>query len=609
MESSPSGIKVLPCSPTTERGLTSVFTMTPDKKYLGYPLKNTVVLRSVEDMSSCKIMKKHQKVVSALAFHPNNEIAASGDVEGNLILWEISGFKEVNRYGSDKTLKGRIYGLQFSPDGKELLIYGEGSKVYAKSFIWETGEDNGALEKPNRTILSGCYSKEAPYKVLIGSEDGYIYLYDGTPLAFKKINRDHNGSYISTIVISQDNSKFIAISSDKKITMYDFEGNVVDTIDALKAENGHKMSLMNCAFLNEQQFITASLDKTVKIWDLKEKKVVFTLIPKEGKLDVQDMFCAVETDRKKIFGLTLNGVIYEWSVDALSDNKLPDNAYPGHLGAVSRVAYCKKTKEIISGDIAGLVLKWSENLKPQLLLKAEKGICGLQISSDESLIYVLDLNGTIYVLNNETNQVQNTLKNLVPGATNIVTSRICADELYALASNSITFVKNMGVKTKEKLKFNAKALEINEEAREILIGDNKGNLHIFEPISLKEKGSKNIHYGEYSCIKLSPDNKLIASGDNVHFILIYDAVTKEIINDRCDFHNSKVFDLDWSPDSKTLVSVSLDNNAMLWDMDSKKRLKNFVGVDLDILYACKFIGEGKEFICGGESCVLNKINV
>ena len=81
-------------------------------------------------------------------------------------------------------------------------------------------------------------------------------------------------------------------------------------------------------------------------------------------------------------------------------------------------------------------------------------------------------------------------------------------------------------------------------------------------------------------IKLSPDGKLIASGDNQRVILVYEADTKKVVCDRFGFHTGSIFDLDWSGDSKFLASASLDGSVMLWEIETKKRLKNYPNFDV-----------------------------
>ena len=126
-------------------------------------------------------------------------------------------------------------------------------------------------------------------------------------------------------------------------------------------------------------------------------------------------------------------------------------------------------------------------------------------------------------------------------------------------------------------------------------------------MNLKEKGSYSIHFGEYQVIKLSPDGKLVASGDNQRVILVYEAGSNKIVCDRFGFHTGSIFDLDWTSDSKFLASAGLDGNVMLWDIETKKRLRNYPNFDNNQINGVRFVNDNKDVVCAGHSCNLKEI--
>ncbi len=159
---------------------------------------------------------------------------------------------------------------------------------------------------------------------------------------------------------------------------------------------------------------------------------------------------------------------------------------------------------------------------------------------------------------------------------------------------------------KTSLSFETKCLEVNEELGEILVGDKKGKLHVLD-MEFKEKGKNDIHFGEYQIIKLSPDGKLIASGDNQRQILIYEADTKKVICDRFGFHTGSIFDLDWTADNKFLASASLDGSVMIWEIETKKRAKNYSNFDGNQINVVRFLNDNKDVVCAGQSCNIKEI--
>ena len=601
-------VKLHAPSPKTAQGYASCFVISKDKKWLGYVVKNIVVIRKMENLLESKSYTKHICEVTALAFHPEGKLAASADIKGNISFWNIDKLFEEKKI--ENAFSGKINGLDFTEDGTKLLMFGEGKKKFAKVINWEMKNEVGEIGNVTKTLISGCFNTKKPYRLMVGGDDGKVNFYEGVPFKYKCEFKEHLGKFVSDIQCSPDGEKFISVGFDKKVVIYDAkEGQILDQFDTSKIENGHKMAIISCAYLDNARLATCSIDRTVKIWDLNEKKLLFTLIPAEGKLGTPYIFCGIVCDGKKIVAVSLNGTLYSWDVETLDDNKLPDLILYGHQNPVTSLDMAKNAKEIITGDTNNLVLIWGEDGLAKVLYeggKEKKGISHIALSFDESLVYITEVQGNLLCFDRASGEKKFEIEDIKGNFKGIVPSRKNNDELYALQTKILFKINEGKVEKKETLSFESKCLEVNEDLEEILIGDKKGKLHIFG-MDLKEKEKKDIHYGEYQVIKLSPDGKLIASGDNQRTILIYEADTKNVICDRFGFHTGSIFDLDWTTDSKFLASASLDCNVMIWELETKKRLKNYPNFDGNQINAVRFMNDNKDVVCAGQSCNVKEI--
>jgi WD40 repeat protein len=601
-------VKLHAPSPKTAQGYASCFVISKDKKWLGYVVKNIVVIRKMENLLESKSYTKHICEVTALAFHPEGKLAASADIKGNISFWNIDKLFEEKKI--ENAFSGKINGLDFTEDGTKLLMFGEGKKKFAKVINWEMKNEVGEIGNVAKTLISGCFNTKKPYRLMVGGDDGKVNFYEGVPFKYKCEFKEHLGKFVSDIQCSPDGEKFISVGFDKKVVIYDAkEGQILDQFDTSKIENGHKMAIISCAYLDDARLATCSIDRTVKIWDLNEKKLLFTLIPAEGKLGTPYIFCGIVCDGKKIVAVSLNGTLYSWDVETLDDNKLPDLILYGHQNPVTSLDMAKNAKEIITGDTNNLVLIWGEDGLAKVLYeggKEKKGISHIALSLDESLVYITEVQGNLLCFDRASGEKKFEIEDIKGNFKGIVPSRKNNDELYALQTKILFKINEGKVEKKETLSFESKCLEVNEDLEEILIGDKKGKLHIFG-MDLKEKEKKDIHYGEYQVIKLSPDGKLIASGDNQRTILIYEADTKNVICDRFGFHTGSIFDLDWTTDSKFLASASLDCNVMIWELETKKRLKNYPNFDGNQINAVRFMNDNKDVVCAGQSCNVKEI--
>ena len=601
-------IKLHAPNPKTAQGYASCFVLSKDKKWLGYCVKNIVVLRNMENLTEAKSYTKHICEVTAVAFHPEGKLVASADVKGNISIWFLEKLIENKRI--ENAFSGKINGLDFTEDGTKLLIYGEGKKKFGRVINWELKNDVGEIGNVTVTLISGCFSTKKPYRVMVGGDDGKVNFYEGPPFKYKCEFKEHAGKFVSAIQCSPDGTRFVSAGFDKKIVIYDAkEGTILDQFDASKVENGHKMAIVSLSFIDDEKIVTASIDRSVKVWDLKEKKLLFTLIPAEGKLGIPFIFCGVQCDGKKVVAVSLSGTLYSWNVDSFADNKLPDLVLPGHQFPVSSVVVAKNAKEIISGDTNNVVLVWPESGVPRELYsggKDKKGISNIALSFDESLVYVTEVQGSLLCFDRVSGEKKFELSDIKGNFKGLVPSRKNNEEVFALQTKILFKIKNGAVEKKTSISFESKCLEVNEELGEVLVGDKKGKLHVFD-LEFKEKSCPSIHFGEYQVIKLSPDGKLIASGDNQRIILVYEAESKKVVCDRFGFHTGSIFDLDWSGDSKFLASASLDGSVMIWEIETKKRLKNYANFDGNQINGVRFLNDKKDVVCAGQSCNLKDI--
>ena len=93
-------IKLHAPSPKTAQGYASCFVLSKNKKWLGYVVKNIVVIRNMENLVEARSYTKHICEVTALAFHPEGKLAAYLQLQ--LILKEIFQFGTLINYSKKK---------------------------------------------------------------------------------------------------------------------------------------------------------------------------------------------------------------------------------------------------------------------------------------------------------------------------------------------------------------------------------------------------------------------------------------------------------------------------------------------------------------------------
>ena len=173
------------------------------------------------------------------------------------------------------------------------------------------------------------------------------------------MNKEHT-NFVTGVKFSPDNSLFISVGFDRKIVLYDAkDGSVKDIISQDKAEGAHTGAIISVIWLDNTSIATCSLDKSIKVWDISEKKLKYSLYPNDkSSLNVPETFTSINCNSTYLIGLTLNGKLNFWKLNELSDEQLPNIVIDGHQNYISNIVYKKSSDEIISSDSNGKISKF-----------------------------------------------------------------------------------------------------------------------------------------------------------------------------------------------------------------------------------------------------------
>ena len=111
----------------------------------------------------------------SVAFSPDGKYIATGDVDGDVGLWEVSNGENIYY----QSLGGTVQGVAFSPDGKYIAADGAGGGV--RIILMEASDatevDRLELVDEAHHIHSVAYSPDGRY-IAIGDDTGRAYLWD-----------------------------------------------------------------------------------------------------------------------------------------------------------------------------------------------------------------------------------------------------------------------------------------------------------------------------------------------------------------------------------------------------------------------------------------------
>eukprot|EP00456_Euglypha_rotunda_P057012 TRINITY_DN4697_c0_g1_i15.p1 TRINITY_DN4697_c0_g1~~TRINITY_DN4697_c0_g1_i15.p1 ORF type:complete len:281 (+),score=41.36 TRINITY_DN4697_c0_g1_i15:141-983(+) len=241
--------------PVTKRGYgIHIHATSKNGDKLLYTAGRLVVVRNLEDPSQSVVFTEHKAPANVAKFSPNGNWIASGDAEGNVLVWELLTLKVKTKV---ENLCSSVLDIDWDPEGKRVVAVGDGSTNRARCFMWDSGSALGKIEVHNKPILSCSYRQTRPYRIATSSEDLNVNIYEGPPFKFTKGAQEHS-KYPNCVRFSPDGEQYVSVGADSKIVIWD--GKTGTKVKALEdKDGGHKGSIYSVSWSPDgKKLLTAS---------------------------------------------------------------------------------------------------------------------------------------------------------------------------------------------------------------------------------------------------------------------------------------------------------------------------------------------------------------
>lgn len=577
----------------------------PDRPYT---VEAEAALRKASMYDSI-VLRGHNNPVVDAVFRPNGEDLISCSSEGIIKIWNI--FQKT----CYKELKGHldcVCTLSCSSDGK--LVASASNDKTVKIWNVGTGKCMKTLYGHKSNVYCTSFSPD-DQKVVSCSKDKTIKIWDSNTGECLKTLNGHDSSVNTAFFNSRGNR--IVSSSNEKINIWDaISGNCIYTIYKEKgyfidyasfSPNGDEIAYIvrgatsgyyhiiiqtigseertltlkgHVDFIrsityshNGKYIVSASRDKTVKIWDSKSGLCLRT-IPQSCEVNNAHF----SPDDSQIVVSLMDNTICLWDFDQTSSFQTVGK----HNGSVTYAKYSPNGKYIISSsfDDNNVINVWDASTGK--LLKVLRGHSDLVLSAsfsfDGQLIASGSRDNNVRIWNVSNSKCIKTIE----GHTGCVYDVDFSPDKQIVASASYDkTIRIWNVNTGECLKILDDHdgfiydVDFSPDGKYLVSASQDEKIKIWEVCSWKCLKTFEGHTAWVRDVDFSPNGKYIASASGDHTIRIWN-----IENGECSkvlvSHKLGVKSVDFSHNGDYLISASVDETIRLWDIYTEKCVQTLI---------------------------------
>ncbi len=545
----------------------------------------------------------HGAIVYASVFSPDGRFLASRSAGGNVSLWEVASGNLVKTF---EDVNGGVRAIGFSNDGRQIAYSPADDQVAIVQ--WKTGEQLTKLSLDADDKVSRLEFTPVHNSLLVTSKKA-VKLWD---LSTKKLlrkfpatwyyalhHRNHllataDGSkvYLWDIKNGQRIRSFDALQGSAKVMSFafspdgkrlavgwmpdrrarrvpeDFKFAVIYDVESGRVvfePDGHAERVRAVAFSPDGRWFASGSRETLKVWDLREKKLAATLID----YDPITPWLRFSTDGKWLAAAGIGDALVMWNTATW------ERKFDGHIHIIRDFALSPGGKSLTT--IAGNdpIRTWETATTKQLQLTIEPG------SYTNNVIYSKDGKQII-------SAHRNTLQ---------VWDRFSGELIRTIEFGDGSFVDGLALSQNGELL--AGPVDSTVRLWNVRTG---ATVHTFKPFG-EERPRPSTNF---ESITFSPDGSLVAAGGGYGggLIIVWDVTTKtELFRLR---HNAnRVYSLCFSPDGGLLLSTACKDvkartgdTIQVWELASGKPVHSIETAD-GCVTCSGFLSGGRHFYTAG----------
>ncbi|KAG9306599.1 hypothetical protein G9A89_004796 [Geosiphon pyriformis] len=579
---------IFACAPATVRGQSVQLDVDPKGENFLYTNGKSVFIRNLSNPAIATEYTGHAAPTTVARYSPSGYYIASGDINGNIRIWDTTQAEQILK-NEIKIISGRINDIAWDVESKRIIGVGSGKERYGHAFSFDSGSSVGEISGHSSVINSVSIRQQRPFRAATASDDFTVVFYHGAPYKFAKSLQGHT-SFVQGVKFSPNGEYLVSIGSDKKVFLYEGKtGEKLLDLSETVGVDSHKGGIYAISWSSDSaHIITSSADKSAKIWDISAQKIVRTF---EFSDSIENQQIGNLWQGEHIISLSLSGDLNYLDQKAAS----PTKVVKGHQKAITALTRTKDNT-LYTGSYDGriyilccilspfsdsIVFKICESLINYIkhAWTGDEGIAVeisgqghtnqvTQLASNETKIVSAGMDDTVRIVKDDEKTYSATVvpTGLLPKGLSLARS----GKIFLATISDIQVIQDGEKLFTLAVPYTPGAIAINHDDTEIAIGGEDAKIHLYkwENERLVEKNNElTSNRGPITTLAYSPDGTLLAAGDSLGKIYVYDSKSGEVKISTWVNHAARIYSFAWSHDGLHAASGSLDTNIYVWSVE------------------------------------------
>ena len=376
--------------------------------------------------------------------------------------------------------------------------------------------------------------------------------------------RGHN-HWVSAVAITPDGKQFVSASDDQTLKVWDLQSG-----QELHTLRGHSNGVTAVAITPDgTQVVSASDDQTLKVWDLQSGQELHTLRGHKDWITA----VAITPDGTQVVSASVDQTLKVWDLRTGQEQR----TLRGHSHRVSAVAITPDSKQVVSASVDQTLKVWDLRTgQEQRTLRGHRHrVSAVAITPDGKQVVSASGDQTLKVWDLRTGQDLRTLRGHHDWVNAVA---VTPDGKHVVSASIDQTLKVWDLRTGQEQhtlrghRHRVSAVAITPDGTQAISASADQTFKVWDLRTGQELRTLRGHSHRVSAVVITPDGQHVISISDDQTLKVWDLRTSQELY-TLRGHNHRVSAVAITPDGTQAISASADQTFKVWDLRTGQELR------------------------------------